>query len=848
MLRHVTRSISLVLMIVTAATAQADLPPGWSNLDIGSPTTAGSTEYDETTLAWTIQADGTGIMGTADQFHYAYKSLSGDGELIARVARIEPAVDDWAAAGIMMRLALIPNSPYVFMGVTANASEDHGVTFMGRTALNGAVEHASTGDMTAPYWVRLKRTGDTFTGYSSPDGITWTERGSEEAAGIPNQLYIGFAVTSNVGGKRVTAVFDEGPVEASNPTPADGARNVELPMFKWTPGVTALFHDLYLGTTPTLGPDEHIKRLPVTQAMYFHDPGFVPETTYYWRVDETNMDETTIHVGDVWTFTSAPTRAYAPQPWDGARWVEVETDLRWTPGTGAITHDVYFGADKTAVEARDPSTFKGNRTVITYNPGTLAENTTYYWRIDEHAEDDVIHEGKIWSFTTFGPGAGVNASYFEGTDLAGVPVLTQIEDSIDHNWSTGEVAAGLNDGLSARWTANLEAPFTETYQLTTTTDDGVRLWLDGRLLIDNWTNHSSTEDIAKVDLVAGQFYSLKMEWYESTGSAVARLWWQSPSIPRQIIPTGWLQLPVRATNPYPYNTDVNVPQTPILTWSASETAAQHDVYFGDDAEAVAAATPTDSAIYRGRQALDTTNFDPGPLEWNKTYYWRVDEVNDANPESPWQGCLWSFTTADFIVVDDFETYTNDSPHRVFQAWVDGLGFSPDDYFPDGDAGNGTGAAVGHDIWSADSPHYEGSIMEIDDVHGGYQAMPVYYDNSATPYYSEAERTWATPQNWTINDVNTLTLYVRGVATNDAAPLYVALEDSSARVGIVTHSDAEILTVTEWAAWEIPLSDFTDAGVAVTAVKRMAIGVGSRTATTPGGAGVLYVDDIRVVAP
>ena len=92
-------------------------------------------------------------------------------------------------------------------------------------------------------------------------------------------------------------------------------------------------------------------------------------------------------------------------------------------------------------------------------------------------------------------------------------MVTRTEDSIDHNWGSGEVAGGLSDSVSARWTADLEAPFTETYQFITTTDDGVRLWLDGRRVINNWTNHGSTDDVAAVDLVAGQFYRVRMEWY-----------------------------------------------------------------------------------------------------------------------------------------------------------------------------------------------------------------------------------------------------------------------------------------------------------------------------------------------
>jgi hypothetical protein len=204
-----------------------------------------------------------------------------------------------------------------------------------------------------------------------------------------------------------------------------------------------------------------------------------------------------------------------------------------------------------------------------------------------------------------------------------------------------------------------------------------------------------------------------------------------------------------------------VTQQPTLNWSAGESATQHDVYFGDDPDAVANATPATAGIYRGQQPVDNTSYDPGVLEWNKTYYWRIDEINPAEADSPWKGNVWKFTTADFIVVDDFESYTNNSPNRVFQTWVDGIGFSEDEFYPGGNPGNGSGALVGHDIWSPDSPHYEGDIIETANVQDGGKSMPVYYDNALTPWYSVAERTWTTPQDWTVNGVTDLSLWFHG---------------------------------------------------------------------------------------
>jgi len=564
--------------------------------------------------------------------------------------------------------------------------------------------------------------------------------------------------------------------------------------------------------------------LPNIAPMYFHAPGFTPGTTYYWRIDEVDADETTVYTGQVWTFTAAPATAYCPQPWDGLQGVSVDADLAWTAGVDAASNDVYFGADKAAVAAGQPETFMGNQVKMTYDPGALTENTTYYWRIDQHDSAGTVHPGELWSFTTFGPGLGVKAAYFRGTEPWGEPLLTQVEETIDHSWGSGEIVADLSDGVSARWTANLKAPFSETYQLITTSDDGVRLWLDGRRVIENWTTHGSTDDVADVELTAGQTYLLEMEWYDDTGGAVAILSWQSPSIPRQVIPAGPLQLPLRTTGPYPAHNAVDTPQALELGWLSGEAADTHEVYFGEDADAVANATPASTGVVR--ETVAGTAFDPGPLEWNKTYFWRVDEVNDANAESPWTGAPWSFTTADFLVIDDFESFSDEDGRRIYQSWSDGWT-------------NGTGSQVGY----VQPPFAEQKIL-----HAGCQSMPIGYDNAASPYYSEAERIWETAQDWTVNGVDTLVLNLRGVAVNTPVQLYVAVEDKAGHVGSVNHPDAGIVTTMKWVEWRIPLADLNGAGVDVAAVKAMRIGLGNRTNPTPGGSGTVYIDSIRIVKP
>jgi hypothetical protein len=182
---------------------------------------------------------------------------------------------------------------------------------------------------------------------------------------------------------------------------------------------------------------------------------------------------------------------------------------------------------------------------------------------------------------------------------------------------------------------------------------------------------------------------------------------------------------------------------------------------------------------------------------------------------------------------------------VFEVWVDGIGFSAPE---PGNPGNGSSAAVGHDIWSPDSPYYNGLIMETDIVHGGRQSMPVDYNNAVAPNYSEIERTWQAPQDWTVNGLDALAFYLRGSLGNAPEPLYVVVEDSGGRGATVTCSDPDAAASLRWAEMRMALSQFADAGVDLAAVKKLIIGLGDRDAPVAGGGGLIYIDDVRLVLP
>ena len=271
-------------------------------------------------------------------------------------------------------------------------------------------------------------------------------------------------------------------------------------------------------------------------------------------------------------------------------------------------------------------------------------------------------------------------------------------------------------------------------------------------------------------------------------------------------------------SPYPPDGASDAIQPMTLSWVPGGPGLEYDVYVGEDEHAVATATVEDVDVYFGRQQSDMTTFEADDLECNQTYYWRVDGVDEADPNSPYKGDVWSFTTADYLVVsiiDDFDSYSREGMDpAVWQVWIDGV-----------DDPNNGGSQVGYMV-----PPF----VELTIVHGGHQSMPLFYDNDGTahdregvPFYSECVRTWGTSQDWTVDDADTLTLYFHGEPGNDPRPLYVRIEDTAGSSETVTHLNADAVLATEWQKWHIPLADLQADGVDVRSVRKMIIGIGDR---------------------
>ncbi|MBA7664671.1 hypothetical protein ES703_72732 [subsurface metagenome] len=206
------------------------------------------------------------------------------------------------------------------------------------------------------------------------------------------------------------------------------------------------------------------------------------------------------------------------------------------------------------------------------------------------------------------------------------------------------------------------------------------------------------------------------------------------------------------------------------------------------------------------------------LDLGVAHYWKVNEVNEAETPTTWESAIWSFTTTDNIVVDDFESYndldpTDPASKRIFNVWIDGYGIATN------------GSIVGYE----NPPFCEQTI-----VHGGKQSMPLAYNNTGAATYSEAERTFAVGQNWTQAGTTTLVLYSHGTEGN-TGQLYVKVDGSK----VVYDGDAGDIAKPEWTQWNIDLASL---GVNLQNITKLVIGIDGN-----GASGTLYVDDIGLYA-
>ena len=480
--------------------------------------------------------------------------------------------------------------------------------------------------------------------------------------------------------------------------------------------------------------------------------------------------------------TTDPGKAARPIPADGALIIQTWQTLSWEPGDFAVSHDVYLGENYDEVLAGTGDTFRGNQaatfTTIGFPgfpyPEGLLPGMTYYWRIDEINEEDPNSPwtGDVWSFSV-APRTAYNPDPMDGAE------------SVDLN-------------AQLRWTAGMGAKlhtvyFGEDFDEVKNATGGIP---------------AGTTIFNPGPLEREKVYYWRIDEFDGVETYKGDVW--------------TFTTPGAVGNPQPANAAVDVPMITTLSWTPAENATSHVVYLGVDKEAVRSAG-AGSPEHKGSTALGSETYDPGKLLWHTTYYWRVDAVYTS---STVKGPIWSFTTSDSIIIENFESYTdNDAEGQaIWQTWVDGFGV-PDN-----------GAQVGYLL----PPYAEQRV-----VHGGSQSMPLIYTNEAGVTNSEATLTLTATRDWTEESVGELSLWFRGNPDNAAEPLYVAVSNTAGAPAVAAYEDTNAAQTRIWTQWKVPLQTFADQGINLTNVDKLAIGLGSKGGVGVGGTGTMYIDDIAL---
>jgi hypothetical protein len=448
--------------------------------------------------------------------------------------------------------------------------------------------------------------------------------------------------------------------------------------------------------------------------------------------------------------------------------------LSWTPVEAATQHDIYFGTDAQAVARADSSDttgiYRGRVITDSYIPAeTLEFGKTYYWRVDEIGAPpaNTLFKGTLWSFTVelfaypitnIIATASSSESGKEAQNTVNGSGLD--DDGLLHDiGGVGNMWLSAEDGNQPTW---IEFEFDKVHKLN-------ELWV--------WNSNDSLERMTglgfkevrieySVDGIDYATLGTTHEFIKALGEpdyehnttidmeGVAAKYVRLTAISNfkgifeqfGLSEVRFFSIPVSARDPYPASGATDVAPDTTLGWTAGREAAGHNLYFSDDLQAVTDGTAPVTAL---------TETSHGPLSLNvgTTYYWRVDEVNNAETPDIWPGIVWDFTTVDSLVVDDFESY-NAEENQIWYAWKDGLGYGTPDT-PPYYAGNGTGSAVGDETTE--------SFTEETIVHGGNQSMPLAYNNNKQGYlnYSETTLKLSSQRDWTVMGVGELSLWFRG---------------------------------------------------------------------------------------
>jgi hypothetical protein len=523
-----------------------------------------------------------------------------------------------------------------------------------------------------------------------------------------------------------------------------------------------------------------------------------------------------------------PKQSHDPQPADQTTEAPRGLVLNWLPGEGAVAHDVYLGTSLAEVSDASRADPRGvlisqGLTAETYDPASLEFGRTYYWRVDE-VGGAAPFKGEVWSFTVEPYSYPIeNVTATASSAQTGMGPENTVNGSglnAGDEHSTEPMKMWLSTGAQPTW---IQYEFDRVYKL-----DELWVW-NANQLIESFLGFGAKDVAIEYSLDGGSWTVLagvpqfaQAPGHDSyTHNTVVAFGGVRARYVKLTINANWgavpqsglsevrfFYVPVEAREPVPANAATGVAIDATMSWHAGREAASHKVYVGQDKNAVANGTAPMT------EATDPS-FTPAALNLATTYYWRVDEVNEAQTPSVYEGPVWSFATQDYSVVDDFESYTDQAGGEIFATWVDGYGTTTN------------GSQVGN-LTAAN-----GTFGETQILHGGRQSMPLSYNNAGGFALSEAERTFETPQDWTRAGIATLAVYFRGDPNNTGGRLYLKING----VKVAYDGAAAALKSVSWTRWDV---DLASVSTNLKNVTRLALGLDS------GGTGIVYVDDIRLL--
>ena len=528
-----------------------------------------------------------------------------------------------------------------------------------------------------------------------------------------------------------------------------------------------------------------------------------------------------------------------PSPSGGATDVPRDVVLSWTPGEYAPAvngHRLYFGENFNEVNDGIGAIIQSAASYAP--PQRLDFETIYYWRVDEvnAPPSNAVHKGNVWSFET-------EPFSYQVENI----VATASSNAVDKGPENVVNGAGLdssglhgNIGESNMWLSDIAGPQPAWIQFefdTVQKLDEMLVWNSNESLeaaiglgfkdvtieystdgIDFMTL-GTTHEFARAPGSAGYASNTTIDIAGVSAKYVkltANSNWGGLLAQFGLSEVQFFSLPVQAREPSPDSgaTDVDVDVT--FGWRAGRQAATHDVYMSTDEQAVIDGIAPVTVVTEASHG-------PLSLDLGSTYYWRVDEANDTETPTTWQGDIWTFLTQEFLVVDDFESYNDieagqEGSNLVYLTWVDGF-----------DNPSANGSTIGYT--EAFQPTMESRI-----VHSGKQSVPLLYDNSVA---SASEVTvnmadLAIGRDWTKGGAKTLGLWFYGAAGN-TGQLYAKVNG----VKVTYDGDAANLAGGAWQPWNI---DLTTLGVTLQSVTTLTIGIEGN-----GAGGTLFIDDIRLYA-